>query len=142
MVLLGRFKMVHAESVSFVLFQKAYNMPRFRSTKATKGEKEREKGKEGSVVSHRARLRREDETGGERLKTEGNGTSWPGGDDSISFSSSLLKPFERTSRERREIAGEREKVSRMSHAGLLRFLLLFPSSTTFLLPRKIYLLPF
>lgn len=33
---------------------------------------------------------REDQTGGERLKTEGSGTSWPGGDDSISFSSSFL----------------------------------------------------
>lgn len=35
-------------------------------------------------------LSRKDETGGERLKTERSGTSWSGGDDSISFSSSFL----------------------------------------------------
>lgn len=63
-----------------------------------KREMRRKRERKGrKVVSHRAGPCRGDETGGERLKAEGSGTSWPRGDDSISFSSSfLLKPFERT----------------------------------------------
>lgn len=141
-VLLGHFKMAHRESIPLCSFKKStirYDI--LYGTKTTR--RKRKVGKEGSGVSHRARPRVE--TGGERLKTEGSGTSWPGGDVSISFSSSLPTEAFRegieASRRRQEIAGEREKVSQMSHAGLLCFLLLFPCLTTFLL-RKICLSSF
>jgi len=125
---------------SFVLFQKVYNTPRFCGTKTRR---KRKVGKEGSDVSHRARPRVE--TGGERLKTEGSGTSWPGGDDSISFSSFL--PTEEAFREgiERTTRDSRRKGKSVSNVicGPATFLTALPVFNYLLsLLRKIYLLSF
>lgn len=54
------------------------------------GEEEEKEKRVGCLSSSSRSWSRKDETGGERLKTERSGTSWSGGDDSISFSSSFL----------------------------------------------------
>jgi len=124
-----------------VLFQKVYNTPRFCGTKTRR---KRKVGKEGSGVSHRARPRVE--TGGERLKTEGSGTSWLGGDDSISFSSFFL-PTEEAFREgiERTTGDSRRKGKSVSNVicGPATFLTALPVFNYLPSPlRKIYLLSF